>query len=89
MRSYKLADGSMSTDYKVGDGFTYEDRPFTLVEDDKSNMPWFREIIQENDHHPIDWASLTPVRTANPPALIKSIRETMKYLERTIKELES
>jgi hypothetical protein len=86
--SYTLADGSKSTDYKIGDEFNYEGRTFTLVEDDGTDIPWFRESM-ETRHYPIDWASLTPVKEKKHSTLIKSIRETIQYLERTIQELES
>ena len=71
--SYKLADGSMSTDYKIGDEFTRSERGSV-----------FSEL------HKIRGLSLgNPVKTPKHTALIKSIRETMQYLERTIQELES
>jgi hypothetical protein len=86
--SYTLADGSLSTDYKIGDEFHYEGRTFTLVKDDGTDIPWFHESIEEG-RYPIDWASLTHVKPSSHSTLIKSIRETIQYLERTIQELES
>jgi hypothetical protein len=85
--SYKLADGSMSTDYKIGDEFAFEDRTFILSDDDGSVMPWFREVIQESDH-PLEWPLLTPVKEKNHASVINQLHEKIRQLKATIKELE-
>ena len=86
--SYRLADGSMSTDYKIGDEFNYGDRTFILSYDDGSVMPWFREVIQESDH-PLEWPFLTPVKAKNHASVINQLHEAIRQLKATIKELES
>ena len=88
--SYRLADGSLSTDYKIGDKFRHGcgHDIFVFIRDDGTLNPWFRREGEgaDNARH---WEDLTPVKTTNHSALIKSIRETMQYLERTIRELEA
>jgi hypothetical protein len=89
--SYRLADGSMSTDYKIGDEFTHRlcgDEVFELVSEDGSRNPYFNGQGW-HDNFPRHWSSLTPVKAKKHATLIKSIRETIQYLERTIQELES
>ena len=94
--SYELADGSMSTDYKIGDKFTHEDGHdiFVFIKDDGTLNPWFRREGKGADNarhweYPRHWENLTPVKSTKHTDLIKSIRETVQYLERTIQELEA
>jgi hypothetical protein len=85
--SYRLADGSWSTDYKIGDKFTHRGGGLaTLAEDDGSSNPWFNTDF--GSHYPRHWFSLTPVKTKKPTDLINQLRETIKQLEATIQELE-
>jgi hypothetical protein len=60
--SYKLADGSISTDYKIGDEFThkYHKGVFKFIEDDGTQNPWFKseELYRESSN----WKFLTPVK---------------------------
>jgi hypothetical protein len=89
--SYRLADGSMSTDYKIGDKFYIiegadEGRLATLLEDDGSEMPWFDKGI--DDRNCELWAWLKPCNEENNADIIDLIRETIKQLKATIKELE-
>ena len=86
---YKLADGSKSTDYKIGDEFThkYEHGIYIFIEDDGTKNPWFKS--EEFRRTASNWCFLTHVKSAKHATLIKSIRETIQYLERTIQELES
>ena len=88
--SYELADGSMSTDYKIGDEFTheYEHGIFVFIRNDGTLNPWFKKVDRLKDYAR-HWEDLTPVKTDKHTDLIKSIRETVRYLERTIQELES
>ena len=87
--SYRLADGSMSTDYKIGDEFTRSERGSVFLEqDDRTPAPWFK-TKSTGKYIAVHWENLTPVKKTKHTALIKSIRETMQYLERTIRELES
>ena len=88
--SHKLADGSLSTDYKVGDKFTHEREPdiFVFIRNDGTVNPWFKKE-DDDEEYARHWDDLTPVKTTKHSTLIKSIRETMQYLERTIQELES
>lgn len=88
--SYKLADGSMSTDYKVGDKFmldTNHVRIFVFTKDDDTTYPWFREAGYNRDHV-MYWDELTPVKEGRVSTIINQLRETVKQLEATIKELE-
>tara|TARA_R110000744_G_scaffold315708_1_gene422529 strand:- start:442 stop:720 length:279 start_codon:yes stop_codon:yes gene_type:complete len=91
--SYELADGSMSTDYKVGDKFThkYERGVFIFVEDDGTLNPWFKS---EEIHREVSqWRFLTPVKSTKKSnkktKAIKRALKKIKQLEVIIKELES
>jgi hypothetical protein len=88
--SYKLADGSCSTDYKIGDEFMLRTTPvriFVFKEDDGTAYPWFQErgIDDEYARH---WEDLTPVQAKKNANVINQLRETIKQLEATIQELE-
>ena len=87
---YKLADDSLSTDYKIGDEFQFRNTNviFVFTEEDNTECPWFKELgwgIKRAKY----WKDLKPVKLTKHSALIKSIRETIQYLERIIKELQS
>jgi hypothetical protein len=90
--SYKLADGSMSTDYKIGDRFYITEgldkgRIATLVEDDGSSLPWFdKGGVDRNCEF---WEGLNPCTKENNGRVIDALRDQIKKIERTIKELES
>lgn len=60
--SYRLADGSMSTDYKIGDKFTHKchNGVFKFIKDDGTHNPWFerKNISKEAS----SWYFLTPVK---------------------------
>jgi hypothetical protein len=86
--SYRLADGSMSTDYEVGDDFThYEDgQNFIFEADDGSSFPWFTD--KDGLRLAISWCYLIAVNTMKFASTINQLRETIKQLEATIKELE-
>jgi hypothetical protein len=85
--SYELADGSKSTDYKIGDEFTHEngDRA-TFSKDDGTGNPWFTD--RGYPKWTISWCFLTPVKTKKHASVINQLRETIKQLEATIQELE-
>jgi hypothetical protein len=60
--SYRLADGSSSTEYKIGDKFThkYNSGVFKLIKNDGTHNPWFeRENIPQEAS---SWYFLTPVK---------------------------
>ena len=73
---YKLADGSLSTDYKVGDVFEVVDSSYSyfskgsvilLVHDDDSNCPKFKLIngqcaVLGNEAYSI-WQALNPTES--------------------------
>jgi hypothetical protein len=86
--SYELADGSMSTDYKIGDEFThYEKRGlFKFEAADGSSCPWFRDMDERRSAE--SWCYLTPVK-AKKETLINQLHETIRQLKATIAELES
>jgi hypothetical protein len=86
--SYKLADGSMSTDYKIGDKFThkYEHGIYIFIEDDGTKNPWFKS--EELSREASNWKFLTPVKTKQHASVINQLRSTIQYLERTLEELE-
>ena len=87
--SYRLADGSMSTDYKIGDEFIRSERGSVFLEqDDGTRAPWFK-TKSTGKYIAVHWENLNPVKTTKHTDLIKSIRSTVQYLERTIQELES
>jgi hypothetical protein len=90
--SYKLADGSMSTDYKIGDKFYVvegSDKGCVAIflKDDGSNCPWFYK--GRDDRNCEVWEWLKPFNKENVVEITNSLRETIKQLERTIEELES
>jgi hypothetical protein len=89
--SYKLADGSKSTDYKIGDEFRLYTNPirvFVFTEDDDTAHPWFKEGA--DCARPCAWLDMSPVKAKKKNAsLIRQLRSTIRYLERTIAELES
>jgi hypothetical protein len=90
--SYRLADGSMSTDYKIGDKFTHSlcgAEIWELVSDDGSLNPYFNRQEYLNDNFPRHWRSLTPVKTKQHASVINQLHETIRQLKATIKELES
>jgi hypothetical protein len=83
---YKLADGSMSTDYKIGDKFTHRNGDSAIfTRDDGEENPWF---TTNSGQLAISWCFLTPVNTKNHASTIDQLRSTIQYLERTIEELE-
>jgi small nuclear ribonucleoprotein (snRNP)-like protein len=86
--SYELADGSCSTDYKIGDEFI-DNKWYqaTLVRvDGELNIPLFN--CRGYKEVPLAWSSLTPVNAKKHTSTINQLRETIKQLEATIKELE-
>ena len=87
--SYRLADGSMSADYEIGDKFAhYEDREiFTLSLDNGSTCPWF--MNHNEGLASISWCFLTPVKTKQHSSVINQLHEAIRQLKATIKELES
>jgi hypothetical protein len=88
--SYELADGSKSTDYKIGDIFQpkHSDRTFILNDDDGSSCPWFVECGTTNEASRY-WGGFIPVKAKKNASLVNQLRSTIRYLERTIAELES
>ena len=91
--SYELADGTMSTDYKIGDRFTSDQHKniFTLEEDDGSNYPFFDVNgggVYGTNNSAYFWYNLTPIKQDNNTKLIEQLRKTIKQLKATIKELE-
>jgi hypothetical protein len=83
--SYILADGSLSTDYKIGDKFTHKLHGgiYKFITDDGTENPWFKR--DNGCRHANNWRFFTPVK---PTALINQLRETIKQLEATIQEIE-
>jgi hypothetical protein len=88
--SYKLADGSLSTDYKLGDEFHHRNTSaiFVFTEDDNTACPWFKELGWINEYARY-WEDLTPVKKSKRMVLIKRLKKKTKQLEAIIKELES
>jgi hypothetical protein len=86
--SYRLADGSCSTDYKIGDKFAHhEDREiFILALDNEGICPWF--INSNEGLESISWRFLTPIKAKNHACVINQLHETIRQLKATIKELE-
>ena len=88
--SYKLADGSKSTDYKIGDAFQlkHSDRVFVLKDNDESSCPWFVECgtTKEVSRY---WGGIIPVKAKKNSTLINQLHATIRQLKATIKELES
>ena len=87
--SYKLADGSKSTDYKIGDIFQpkHSDRTFILNDDDGSCCPWFVECGTTNEVSRY-WGGLTPVKSKKNSTLINQLHATIRQLKATIAELD-
>ena len=88
--SHKLAVGSLSKYYKIGDEFHFRNTSviFVFTEDDNTECPWFKELgwgIKRAKY----WKDLTPVKSTKKTKLIKRLRKKLKRLEATIKELES
>jgi hypothetical protein len=87
--SYELADGSMSTDYKIGDKFTHSSGYSAIfTRDDGEENPWFT-TDDDDGEWAMSWCFLTPVKTKQHASVINQLRSTIQYLERTIQELES
>ena len=88
--SYKLADGSKSTDYKIGDAFQlkHSDRVFVLKDNDESSCPWFVECgtTKEVSRY---WGGIIPVKAKKNASLIHQLQKTIRRLQTTIAELES
>jgi hypothetical protein len=88
--SYKLADGSKSTDYKIGDAFQqkHSDRVFVLKDNDESSCPWFvvRGTTNEVSRY---WGDFIPVKAKKNASLIHQLHKTIMRLQTTIAELES
>jgi hypothetical protein len=87
---YKLADGSMSTDYNIGDEFVFyydSKRVFIFKDDDDSDCPWFQEK-GNCFQYARRWLELKPIKAMKHANTINQLRETIKQLEATIKELE-
>lgn len=65
--AYKLADGSLSTDYKAGDEFIVAEEEYyvnagdivELIEDDGTECPWFY-TPKTSDESPVSWGALKP-----------------------------
>jgi uncharacterized protein YodC (DUF2158 family) len=88
--SYKLADGSCSTDYKRGDEFTIPEGGSLFLEESSGvgdECTWFRNK-DTGKSYVFDWEDLTPVKTKKNTALINQLHETIRQLKATIKELE-
>ena len=86
--SYKLADGSMSKYYKIGDRFTHPTGELaTLLNDDGTSNPWFS--TSSYPQLAISWALLTPVKSKKNASLIHQLHKTIRQLKATIAELES
>jgi hypothetical protein len=89
--SYELADGSMSTDYKIGDEFyvirgSDEGKIAIFLEDDGSELPWFDK--GEEGRSCELWGNLQHFKTKKNTTLINQLHETIRQLKATIKELE-
>jgi len=91
--SYALADGTMSTDYKLGDRFKAvsgadEGTIWTFEKDDGTSLPWFTRESSTR-HRSERWANLVALNKGSKNTrLIKQLRKAVKELEDTIKELE-
>jgi hypothetical protein len=88
--SYKLADGSMSTDYKIGDKFALESDPsrtFVFTEEDDTAYPWFR-AAGDDYGLAMYWGDLTPLKAKSHASVINQLKETIRQLKATIQELE-
>jgi hypothetical protein len=89
--SYELADGSTSTDYKIGDEFVLDSEPtrlFVFVEEDLSPCPWFREKGVSGDCAK-QWDDLRSVKAKCHTSIAAyQIKQTIRQLKATIKELQ-
>jgi hypothetical protein len=90
--SYRLADGSMSTDYKIGDEFHVvgglcKGLNARLIREDYSKNPWF--ATTDYPEYSISWSLLVHGKASKHSTLVNQLRETIKQIERTIEELES
>ncbi len=82
----------MSTDYKIGDKYyitegSDEGRIATRVEDDGSSLPWCDKGRVDRNSELWEW--LNPCTKENNSRVIDALRDQIKQIERTIKELES
>jgi hypothetical protein len=86
--SYELADGSMSTDYKIGDEFKHVMRLgiWSLQEDDGTNMPFFSNTTCSR--YALTWSLLIHALPKKDATLINQLHATIRQLKATIEELE-
>tara|TARA_R110002124_G_C8589626_1_gene483195 strand:+ start:142 stop:408 length:267 start_codon:yes stop_codon:yes gene_type:complete len=87
--SYKLADGSMSTDYKIGDEFTHEVQGLVVLYGDGGrNFATFTRL-SDGFERVCYWERLKTTRRKNQLPLINQLHATIRQLKATIVELES
>jgi hypothetical protein len=82
--SYKLADGSMSTDYKIGDEFTHVEQGIVVLYRDEGCKFAFFTRLMDGAERVCYWGRVTPVKAKT----INQLHETIRQLKATIKELE-
>jgi hypothetical protein len=87
--SHRLADGSMSTDYEIGDEFHYfgDGDVYRYHREDGSSCPWFTN--KGGFLEALSWSTLKAVKAKKNSTLINQLHETIRQLKATIKELES
>jgi hypothetical protein len=95
--SYKLADGSMSTDYKIGDKFvSVEEGAFPIgaivvyTEDDNSDCPWFTREGRKSEGACFWWRlkAYKEPSTEAPTKVSTEVSTELEELEARIETLE-
>jgi hypothetical protein len=86
--SYKLADGSCSTDYKIGDEFTHVKQGIVVLYEEKGMSFATFTRLSDGFERVCYWKRLKPARRKNQLPLINQLHETIRQLKATIEELE-
>jgi hypothetical protein len=85
---HKLADGSLSTDFKVGDKFMHcNGFEVAFKHNDGTENPWF--INDKSGVRAVSWCLLTPIKTKKDTRLVDHITKEIKKMEKSIKRLQA
>ena len=84
--SYKLADGTMSTNYVEGDMFKVSGTVYELIEDDGTSQPKFRSVRGEREPNMywwLYWSNMTHVKDSSQHTR-RELRKAIDILEQLL-----